>query len=498
MSESVVRSQSGRVLQHRIVQGASSFTSSYSYDGAGRLVKAVIPGHALTYGFAATGGCGPNVAAGASGNRTSVSDVWTAPGQAARTTTTTYCYDWADRLLSSTVTGAVAGAHAVADGVAAAELGYDARGNTVRLADMTLRYDAADAHSGTTYADGTTVAVVRDALGRIAARTTDPAGAEPAVTVRYLYAGDGDEPFAQLEGSVLVRQVELPGGATVTLTGTGAGTERQWQYPSMLGHTVTTGDGSAGSPVRLYDPYGQPLEAGTFALGTVAADDAGTTAGRTGWHQGAQRIADTAGTVTVIEMGARLYVPALGRFLQVDPVEGGVDNDYVWPTDPIGKSDTDGQFDWDVAFAVADVVSLGLMFVPGIGTAVGVAVRAITVAARLVHATVQLTRGMSIASRIATARQSTHIALQATRHARGGRVGGLVRGTSQPTILGSQRAANVAGRALVRRGPAGTARHSSRHVIYAPRSGYTFRQYPSAGYAVIGRSGSSRGLHVRW
>jgi hypothetical protein len=42
-------------------------------------------------------------------------------------------------------------------------------------------------------------------------------------------------------------------------------------------------------------------------------------------------------------MGARVYIPALGRFLQVDPVERGVDNDYVWPTGPIGKADVSGQ-----------------------------------------------------------------------------------------------------------------------------------------------------------
>jgi hypothetical protein len=54
-------------------------------------------------------------------------------------------------------------------------------------------------------------------------------------------------------------------------------------------------------------------------------------------------------------MGARVYIPGIGRFLQVDPVEGGVDNNYVYPTDPVNEFDLTGEF----AFLAPAAVILG-------------------------------------------------------------------------------------------------------------------------------------------
>ena len=52
----------------------------------------------------------------------------------------------------------------------------------------------------------------------------------------------------------------------------------------------------------------------------------------------------------IIQMGARVYIPTLGRFLQVDPVEGGGDNNYVYVNDPVNEDDLDGKIAPLIAF----------------------------------------------------------------------------------------------------------------------------------------------------
>ena len=56
-------------------------------------------------------------------------------------------------------------------------------------------------------------------------------------------------------------------------------------------------------------------------------------------------------------MGARVYAPELGRFLQVDPVEGGTLNNYVYAMDPVNQRDLSGKVIPFVYLALGAILS---------------------------------------------------------------------------------------------------------------------------------------------
>ena len=356
-ADSVVENHRGQWIRHT----TPANVRDYSYDRLGRLTSVNDTSGATnqcttrTYGF---------------DNHTNRTSFTTATGAAASAcpgttgaTTVTSTYDTADRLVSTTEPGGNTWA-------------YDQLG---RITSMPTENGTKTAT--TSYFVNDLVATQEvpgtkrtqwglDPLMRFDNQDTfewvNNAWANSTETVNH-YDGDGDEPSWIVNDATLpdnlTRYVEGMDGALAVQTGkTG---ERVLQLVDLHGDITATlpiADGATTATFTelrftSFDEFGipQPMTSGATSNAPPA---------RYGWLGAAQRNADT--PAGVILMGVRLYHPATGRFLSVDPVAGGSANNYDYcNADPVNCTDLGGTFTWKGLVKKIAVVAEVASIIPG-------------------------------------------------------------------------------------------------------------------------------------
>lgn len=304
-TDTVTENVHGQVTTH---QGWSA--QKYKYDRAGRLT-----GVDDTVGEACTRRA---YTFDKRTNRTALATATAESGSActsAGATATNHTYDSADRLVDSGYT-------------------YDAFGRTTALPGSTVDYYNNDLVRRQT-SSGKRQTWRLDAALRFRSWTVETGGGSSWTQTESKvnhYDGDGDNPRWIVEDTTsgaLTRNIDSASGGLAATT-------------SNTGDTVlqlTTIHGGVALQLPL-DTSQAPTALDSDEYGNRRP---GQTATRYNWLGGKQRSAETLTGLTL--MGVRLYNPATGRFLSMDPVYGGSANAYEYTyADPANKYDLDGRW----------------------------------------------------------------------------------------------------------------------------------------------------------
>jgi RHS repeat-associated protein len=301
--EALERSIEGRIIS----DDGSLVQDHYAYDKAGRLTEAQetpTEGQCTSRAYTYDG----------DSNRLTKTTRSPGVGGACATsggTTQKYEYDEADRLIGPT---------------------YDAWGRIISLPAefaggkaLTTEYFANDMVATQTQ-NGVTNTFQLDATGR--QRQREQTGGVAGVEV-FHYDGPGDSPSWTSLGSTWTRNIPGIGGELAAVQESSGTTI--FKLTDLHGDVVASASSSPTATKLLatyrFDEFGEPESEG---------------AGRFGWLGGKARRTELPSGV--IQMGARSYIPQLGRFLTPDPVPGGSANPYDYADqDPINNFDLGGE-----------------------------------------------------------------------------------------------------------------------------------------------------------